>query len=117
VQVWVQARNPGERLRAGTSVHVAIVAATIDGATLIPATAILPGEEGGTIVMVVDDKEVAHQRKVEIGVREPELVQVTSGLEPGERVITVGGLGLADKAKVRVMKPGEKGPDEKGDER
>jgi multidrug efflux pump subunit AcrA (membrane-fusion protein) len=108
VQVWVQADNPDARLRAGQAVHVAIVAATIDGATVIPASAILPSEEGGTMVLVVDDKEIAHQKTVEIGIREPEMVQVVSGLEPGERVITVGGLGLDDKAKVRVMKPGEK---------
>jgi HlyD family secretion protein len=108
VQVWVQADNPGLRLRAGTSVHVAIVAATVDGAVLIPATAVLPSDEGGTIVLSVDEKGVAHEKKVQIGVREPEMVQVIDGVEPGEHVITVGGLGLADKAKVRVLKPGEK---------
>ena len=113
VQVWVQADNPGERLRAGQSVHVSIVAATIDGATLIPAAAVLPNAEGETIVLVVDDKNVAHEKVVEIGAREPALVQVTSGVEPGERVITVGGVGLEDKAKVRVMKPGEKAAGEK----
>jgi HlyD family secretion protein len=117
LQVWVQADNAGERLRAGQSVHVAIVAATIDGATLIPAAAVLPSDEGDTIVLVVDDKDIAHQKKVEIGVREPELVQVLSGVEPGDRVISVGGLGLDDKAKVRVMKPGEKaaGEEDKDD--
>src|SRR6185295_15722186 len=113
VQVWVQADNPGERLRAGQAVHVAIVAATIDGATLIPASAILPNAEGETIVLVVDDKNVAHEKTVEIGAREPALVQVTSGVEPGERVVTVGGVGLEDKAKVRVMKPGEKAAGQK----
>src|SRR5205823_6647738 len=51
VQVWVQADNPGERLRAGQSVHVSIVAATIDGATLIPAPAVLSNAEGATIVL------------------------------------------------------------------
>ena len=108
VQVWVQASNPGERLRAGASVHVAIVAATIAGATLIPAAAVLPSEEGGTIVVTVDDKNIAHQQKVEIGVREAEQVQVLSGVKPGDRVVTVGGLGLEDKAKVSVVKPDEK---------
>ena len=108
VQVWVQASNPGERLRAGASVHVAIVAATIAGATLIPTAAVLPSEEGGTIVVTVDDKNIAHQQKVEIGVREAEQVQVLSGVKPGDRVVTVGGLGLEDKAKVRVVKPDEK---------
>jgi HlyD family secretion protein len=117
LQVWVEADNAGERLRAGQSVHVAIVAATIDGATLIPATAVLPSDEGDTIVLVVDDKDTAHQKKVEIGAREPELVQVIAGVEPGERVISVGGLGLADKSRVRVMTPGEKaaGEDQKDD--
>src|SRR5436309_7196917 len=61
VQVWVQADNPGERLRAGQSVHVSIVAATIDSATLIPTTAILPNAEGEPIVLVVDEKDVPHE--------------------------------------------------------
>lgn len=116
VQVWVTAANPGERVRAGASVHVEIVAATIDGATLMPASAVLPSDEGGTIAMTVDDKGVAHEHKVQIGVREPELVQVVAGLEPGDRVVTVGGLGLEDKAKVRVLKPGEKTGGDEGDE-
>jgi len=109
VQVWVQAANPGERLRAGTAVRVAIVAGTIDGAVLIPADAVLPSDEGGTIVKVVDAKDVAHDKAIEVGVKEKDLVQVVSGVEPGERVVTVGGLGLEDKAKVRVVEqPGEK---------
>jgi multidrug efflux pump subunit AcrA (membrane-fusion protein) len=35
-------------------------------------------------------------------------VQVLKGLQPGEQVIVVGGLGLEDKAKVRVEKAEEK---------
>ncbi len=112
VQVWVQADNPGERLRAGQSVHVSIIAATIDGATLVPASAILADDEGATIVKVVDDKNIAHDRPVQVGAREPEMVQVT-GVEPGERVIKEGGVGLEDKSQVRIMKPGEKAAGEK----
>jgi multidrug efflux pump subunit AcrA (membrane-fusion protein) len=113
VQVWVQADNPGERLHAGQSVHVSIVAATLDGATLVPAPAILPNAEGETIVLVVDEQNVAHEKVVQIGVREPEMVQIVAGLEVGQRVVTQGGLGLEDKTKVRVMKPGEKAAGEK----
>jgi multidrug efflux pump subunit AcrA (membrane-fusion protein) len=115
VQIWVQADNADGRLRAGQAVHAAIVAATIDGATLIPASAVLPSEDGGTMVLVIDDKDVAHQTPVQIGVREPELVQVVSGLTPGQRVVTVGGLGLDDKSKVRIMKPGEKAAGDEDD--
>lgn len=112
VQVWVEAPNPNEQHRAGTSVHVSILANTIDGATLVPAASLLPGEEGGTIVVTVDDKDTAHQKKVEVGAREGDLAQIVSGVQPGERVVTVGGVGLEDKARVRVLKPGEKGPGE-----
>jgi multidrug efflux pump subunit AcrA (membrane-fusion protein) len=111
VQVWVQAANPGERLRAGASVHVAIVVATTEDATIIPTSAVLPSEEGGSIVIGVDDKNVAHHKKVKIGVREPDIVQVLDGVQPGERVVTVGGLGLDDMAKVSVVKPGASADD------
>jgi RND family efflux transporter MFP subunit len=116
VQVWVQAVNPGERLRVGASVHATIVAATIEGATLVPAAAILPAEEGGSMVITVDETNTANHAKVQVGVREGDQVQVLmelqpdatiEGVQPGERVVVVGGLGLEDGAKVRVVKPGE----------
>jgi HlyD family secretion protein len=113
VQVWVTADNRDGRMRAGESVHVSIVAATIEGATLVPSAAILPNDEGETIVLVVDDKDVAHEKVVQIGLREPEMVQIVAGVDLGQRVVTSGGLGLEDKSKVRVMKPGEKKAGEK----
>jgi multidrug efflux pump subunit AcrA (membrane-fusion protein) len=52
--------------------------------------------------MVVGPDMVAHERKIEVGVRQGEKVQILSGLKPGEQVITVGGVGLEDGAKVRI---------------
>jgi len=114
VQVWVQADNPGERLKPGTSVRVSIVTAVIPSAVVVPASAILPGEEGGNIVMTVAANDTAHQKKVEIGVKDGDKVQILSGVSPGDQVITVGGVGLDDKSKVRIVKPGEEDEDEKG---
>ena len=76
------------------------------------------------MVVTVDETSTAHQTKVQVGVREGDLVQVlyelqadatVEGVQPGERVIIVGGLGLEDEAKVRVLKPGESAADAKGD--
>jgi hypothetical protein len=64
---------------------------------------------------VVDDKNIAHDRPVQVGAREPEMAQVT-GVEPGERVIKEGGVGLEDKTAVRIMKPGEKAAGEKDED-
>jgi RND family efflux transporter MFP subunit len=102
VQVWVEAPNPGERLRSGVTVKINAVAQTINDTVIIPQPALLPNAEGNTVVMVVTPDMVAHERKVTIGVRQGDKVQVLSGLKPGEQVITVGGVGLEDGAKVRI---------------
>ena len=73
-------------------------------AVVVPGAALLPAADGGTQVMVVGVDAAAHARKIETGVRDGELVEVVKGLKPGEQVVTVGGLGLQDGAKVRVEK-------------
>ena len=45
--------------------------------------------------------------------READKVQSLSGASPGDQVVTVGGVGLDDNAKVRVVQPGEKEEEEK----
>jgi len=117
VQVWVEAVNPRERLKPGASVRVSIVAAKVPNAIVVPPAALLPTAEGETVVMVVGSDSLAHEKKVAIGIREPDKVQILSGVSPGEQVITVGGLGLEDKAKVTIQKPGEEPRGEKADEK
>lgn len=108
VQVWVETPNPGDALKPGVTVHVSIVAETIANAMVVPATALLPAPDGGTQAVVVGSGSVAHTRKIDTGVREADKVQVLKGLQAGEQVVTVGGLGLEDGTKVKVEKPGER---------
>ena len=103
VQVWIQIDNPGERLKPGTAVHSAIATEIYKAATVVPAAAILPGEQGGTAVLTVSADSIAHKRTVSLGVREGNQVQILSGANPGEEVVVVGGMGLDDKAKVKVV--------------
>jgi len=102
-EVWIQAPNTGERLRPGSTVHVEIITETVSGAIVIPRAALLPSPEGtGDNVLVVGSDSLAHRRQVEIGIGQPDVVQVVKGLNPGEQVIVVGGLGVEDKTKVKV---------------
>jgi multidrug efflux pump subunit AcrA (membrane-fusion protein) len=103
IQVWVQADNPGEQLKPGTSVHVAIMTEVIKATPVVPIAAILPGEEGGTACLVISADNIAHRRPVKLGVREGDKVQILNGVRPGEEVVIVGGIGLDDKAKVKVI--------------
>lgn len=117
IEVWVQAANPGERLRPGTTVAVAALARTIKEAVTIPAAALLTDPTGATSVMVVGSDNTAHERDVDVGVRNPDVVQILKGVQAGERVVTVGAYGLADKTKVTIQTaPAGDQPDKGGAE-
>jgi len=101
IEVWVQAANPGEKLRPGGTVHVTITAETVRNAVIVPPAALLPSSEGGTSVMTVGSDMIAHEHKVQVGIRTPEKAQILQGLDAGAQVVIAGGLGLADGAKVK----------------
>jgi multidrug efflux pump subunit AcrA (membrane-fusion protein) len=99
----LQSENPGERLNPGASVHVKIITELVKNATTVPTAAILPGEEGGTAVLVIDADSVAHRHPVTTGIREGGKVQILTGARPGDEVVVVGGMGVDDKAKVKKV--------------
>jgi HlyD family secretion protein len=97
VEVWVQAPNPGERLKPGTDVQVQIVAQAIPHAIVIPAEALLTSPDGETSVIILDTDNKPHKKKVKVGIRDVGAVQVTDGLQGGERVVTVGAFALSQE--------------------
>jgi RND family efflux transporter MFP subunit len=115
LEVWVQAANPGEKLRPGGTVHVTINAETVRNAVVVPPAALLPSSEGGSSVFVVGPDMVAHEHKVQVGIRTSEKIQILSGVDAGARVIVAGGLGLQDGAKVRLETADKKEDDKKDD--
>jgi HlyD family secretion protein len=65
--------------------------------------------------MVVGKDSLARERKVTVGVREGSRVQILSGVAAGEKVITSGGLGLDDKAKVEIKSEEDDDDDDDAD--
>src|SRR5262249_2235560 len=85
-------------------------------ATVVPVAAILPGEEGGTAVLTVSSDSRAHKRPVKLGIREGNKQQVLTGVSPSGRVVIVGGMGVEDKAKVKIVDTTGKEPPEDEEE-
>jgi HlyD family secretion protein len=119
VEIWVQAPNPKGSLRPGTSVHVSMVAETIPQAIVIPQAALLTTPDGVNTVVVLDSDNKPSKKKVKVGIRDGELktVQVTDGLQGGERVVTVGAFELANEddpvlAKTQIQVQAPKMPDD-----
>jgi len=123
VEVWVQAPNPKGSLRPGTSVRVAMVAQTVSQAVVIPQAALLTSPDGVNTVIVLDSDNAPSKKKVKVGIRDSEArtVQVTDGLQGGERVVTVGAFELANEddpilAKTKIQVQAPKMPEEDEDE-
>jgi len=123
VEVWVQAPNPKGSLRPGTSVRVAMVAQTVAQAVVIPQAALLTSPDGINTVIVLDSDNAPSKKKVKVGIRDSEAktVQVTDGLQGGERVVTVGAFELANEddpvlAKTKIQVQAPKMPEEDEDE-
>jgi len=102
VQVWVEAVNAGERLKPGTTVQIGISVGEVKDAVTVPISSILSSDEGGDKVMIAGADSLAHEQKVEVGVRDGDTVQIVSGVKAGDKVVISGGLGLDDKAKIEI---------------
>jgi HlyD family secretion protein len=100
VEVWVQATNPDQRLKPGTSVQVSMLAQTVPDALVVPAAGLLTAQDGSTSVMVVDSGNHAHRKSVRVGIRQGDQVQIVEGLQAGDHVVASGAYGLPDNTKI-----------------
>jgi len=112
--------NPGERLKAGMFADLHLITAIVEEATLIPLDALI--EEYRYIAPALVEGETSTEREIrtspartyqiidglarltdiEVGVSGTDLVQVVSGLAPGDEVVTVGKYQIADSTRVNV---------------
>jgi HlyD family secretion protein len=105
VEVWVQAKNPEQRLKPGTSIQVSMLARTIPDALVIPAASLLTAEDGTTTVMLVGTDNRAHRKPVKVGVRQSDQIQIVDGLQAGDRVVASGAYGLPDNTQIKAEEP------------
>jgi len=113
VEVWIRISNKSGALIVGTPVKVTMSGASVAQALKIPASAVLPGEDGGKSVMVISSDGTAQRKKIELGISGDGDVQVLSGLSPSDLVITQGSFGLDEGTKVKQAAPGSDAPDAK----
>jgi RND family efflux transporter MFP subunit len=102
VEVWLRLPNASGGLKVGTPVHAVIHGRTVEHALQVPASALLPAADGSVNVMVVGKEGTGKLRPVKLGLRTPESVEIVSGLDTGDMVITQGAYGLDEGTKVKV---------------
>jgi multidrug efflux system membrane fusion protein len=96
--------NSDRKFWPGRFVNIRLVLNTIRGAVLVPATAPQLSAKGNYVYIVKQDM-TADQRPVTLGQRQGDQVVIESGVQPGERVVTNGQVGVTPGFKVRIETP------------
>jgi HlyD family secretion protein len=106
IEVWVEASKPGSALKPGMTVEVSMTAKTAKDAIVVPTAAVFKNSEGADYVLLAGSDEKAHQKTVQLGIRNSDVTQIASGINPGDPVITTGGYAVPDGTKIKTEKPG-----------
>jgi len=103
-RLLVKARvpNPDLVLRPGLFATVEAKLAARDDVLAVPDSAVVYGSKG-TFVWRVDDQQKAEAVDVAIGIRHEGLVEVTSGLDPGDVVVVAGTNKLAPGLQIEAV--------------
>ena len=100
IRVRATIDNQDNRLRPGMLLTV-VVEKRVLNTLVLPEKALVPVQDKQYVYVVKDN--VAHQTEVVIGERRPGLVQIVSGLNEGDEVITEGTLRVRDQSPVNVL--------------
>jgi membrane fusion protein (multidrug efflux system) len=93
--------NKKRFLRSGQIVHVRLTRRILKDAILIPLLAVIPMEDSKAVYVV--NSTQAKRREVKIGIIRGDQVQITSGLEPGDKLIIAGHRFVAPGQKVNIV--------------
>lgn len=112
--ITARARNPNAdgRLRPGSFVRVNVALAQVDDALMIPTEALIPDIQGQMVLLIKGGKAV--EARVQTGIRTSTDVQLVSGVQAGDTVITTGLLQLRAGMPVKTAPP-EKGENNDSD--
>ena len=100
VKVTLEVSTEG-KLRPGMFANVFLETERRDAALVIPKAALSLESIGDTVY--VASGGTAERREVELGFREGDFVEVTSGLAEGEPVVVIGQDGLSDGTPIQVL--------------
>jgi multidrug efflux system membrane fusion protein len=93
--------NNDHRFWPGRFVKIRLVLDTLQEAVLVPAAAPQTSAQG-PFVYVVKDDSTAEQRTIAQGQRQGDLIVISQGVKPGERIVINGQLGVTPGGKVKV---------------
>lgn len=102
VEVVISIDNVIPILKPGLTTTCYITTKVNDSAVLVSFEALTDDKDGNKLAYVVDSSNIAHQRKLKLGITSDLNAEVTEGLKEGEKVVINPPLTLKDGSKVKI---------------
>ncbi len=102
VKVTVEVRDPSRRLKPGMFARINIIYDVHENVLTAPKDAII-SEDRENAVFVVRDS-IAYRQLVTTGYVNTTAIEVLTGLQPGDTIVTTGKASLKDSARVQIVR-------------
>lgn len=99
--VEVTMDNSGGVLKQGMFAEVRLIVGRSENALIVPVDAVVARNNENIVFTVVEGK--ARENKVQVGLTDGRVTEITGGLVQGDQVVIVGQQGLVDGARVVVQ--------------
>ena len=101
--VYIAVENPDGLLKPGMHARVRVVLDRHEQATAVPLASVVETPEGSTVFVLTDDGGRVSQVSVRLGLADRAMVEVLSGVDPADRVVTLGSHLVRDGQVVEVV--------------
>ncbi len=105
IKVRASINNENQKLHPGMLLNISVLL-QVENILQLPESSIIPIE--GSHYVFTEKEGKAFRKAIEIGRRQPGVVEVISGLKEGEQVVVEGALKLRDGATVSIIEPEQK---------
>lgn len=102
LQVEASVSNADGALKPGMFANVTLYTGAEKSSVAVPVTALL--YEGEQVRVFVADGNIARERRVKVGKKIGETMEIADGLSAGEMVVTAGQQNLSDGVKINVAR-------------
>ncbi len=102
-EVHIEVDNPGQ-LAPGMHGRVEIVFESKKQASVVPESAVIEKDRKSLVYVIDGNPPTSKLRRVKTGIRSDGVVEVVSGLEPDDQVVTLGNRLIKDGQKVEPVK-------------
>jgi len=93
-------RVEGVDLKIGSSVTARLTTSKKEDALIVPTSSVLIKDDGKAVFVVQGD--MARLKEIQVGLSNEEFVEVIEGLEPGEKIVTIGNLDIKPGQRVKI---------------